>query len=192
MQNEYLFYLGDLNEKIILSFLLIAFVLPSHADELSKDIFNKINERMSFMSDVAIYKANHHLPIEDLEREELVLKKSASTSQKFGLEVKSSQMFLSSLISSAKAIQYRVRADLLSGSNNQKTLIARDLKAVVRPELLRLGYEINESIYEYLSSGQTFSDSQYEYFQQSVTNPHLKESDKLMIFEALKQVKLKV
>jgi chorismate mutase len=121
-----------------------------------------------------------------------VLKKSASTSQKFGLEVKSSQMFLSSLISSAKAIQYRVRADLLSGSNNQKTLIARDLKAVVRPELLRLGYEINESIYEYLSSGQTFSDSQYEYFQQSVTNPHLKESDKLMIFEALKQVKLKV
>ncbi|WP_375319832.1 chorismate mutase [Aliivibrio logei] len=175
-----------------MSFLLIAFVLPSHADELSKDIFNKINERMSFMSDVAIYKANHHLPIEDLEREELVLKKSASTSQKFGLEVKSSQMFLSSLISSAKAIQYRVRADLLSGSNNQKTLIARDLKAVVRPELLRLGYEINESIYEYLSSGQTFSDSQYEYFQQSVTNPHLKESDKLMIFEALKQVKLKV
>jgi chorismate mutase len=53
-------------KKIILSFLLIAFVLPSHADELSKDIFNKINERMSFMSDVAIYKANHHLPIEDL------------------------------------------------------------------------------------------------------------------------------
>jgi chorismate mutase len=179
-------------KKIILSFLLIAFVLPSHADELSKDIFNKINERMSFMSDVAIYKANHHLPIEDLEREELVLKKSASTSEKFGLEVKSSQMFLSSLISSAKAIQYRVRADLLSGSNNQKTLISRDLKAVVRPALLRLGYEINESIYEYLSSGRTFSDSQYEYFQQSVTNPRLKESDELMIFEALKQVKLKI
>lgn len=179
-------------KKIILSFLLGTFVLPSHADELSNEIFKKINVRMSFMSDVAIYKANHHLPIEDLEREKLVLKKSASTSEKFDLEVKSSQMFLSSLISSAKAIQYRVRADLLSASNSKNTLIARDLKTVVRPDLLRLGDEINESIYEYLSSGRTFSDSQYEYFQQLVTNPHLKESDKLVIFEALKQVKLKI
>ncbi|CAK1797005.1 chorismate mutase [Vibrio crassostreae] len=178
-------------KKIILSFLLNAFVLPSHADELSNDIFNTINERMSFMSDVAIYKANHHLPIEDLEREELVLKKSASTSDKFGLEVKSSQIFISSLISSAKAIQYRVRADLLSGSKNQRAFTARDLKAVVRPELLRLGDEINESIYEYLSSGRTFSDSQYESFQQLVANPHLKESDKRMIFEALRKIKLK-
>ncbi|PSX05481.1 chorismate mutase [Photobacterium angustum] len=178
-------------KKIILRFLLAAFVLPSHADELPHDIFKKINDRMSFMSDVAIYKANHHLPIEDLEREDLILKKSASTSEKFGLEVKSSQMFLSSLISSAKAIQYRVRADLLSRTNSQNAFIARDLKAVVRPELLRLGDEINENIYEYLSSGRTFSDRQYESFQKIVTNPHLKESDKLLIFNALKQVKLK-
>ncbi|MFS1892274.1 hypothetical protein [Vibrio lentus] len=73
---------------------------------------------------MAIYKANHHLPIEDLEREKLVLKKSASTSEKFGLEVKSSEIFLRSLISSAKAIQYRVRANLLSVSNGKKTKIA--------------------------------------------------------------------
>lgn len=179
-------------KRIIFSFLLVAFVLPSHADELSNNIFNKINERMSFMSDVAIYKANHHLPIEDLEREKLVLKKSASTSEKFGLEVKSSKMFLSSLISSAKAIQYRVRANLLSGSNSKNTIIARDLKTVVRPELLMLGDEINESIYKYLSSGRTFSDNQYESFQKLVTNPYLKESDKRMIFEALKKVKLKI
>ncbi|MDP2558443.1 hypothetical protein Q8W15_16440 [Photobacterium damselae subsp. piscicida] len=62
---------------------------------------------------------------------------------------------------------------------------------MVRPELLRLGDEINKDIYEYLRSGQNFSDCQYEYFKQIVTNPYLKESDKTVIFEALKQVRLK-
>lgn len=177
--------------KIILIFLLSAVTWPSHADELSNKIFNKINERMSLMPDVAIYKANNNLPIEDLEREALILKVSTSISEKRGLDVKSYQIFLGSLISSAKTIQYRVRAELLSASNKKDRLIARDLKAMVRPELLRLGDEINKDIYEYLRSGRNFSDCQYEYFKQIVTNPYLKESDKIVIFEALKQVRLK-
>ncbi|MDP2558558.1 chorismate mutase [Photobacterium damselae subsp. piscicida] len=81
---------------------------PSHADELSNKIFNKINEHMSLMPDVAIYKANNNLPIENLEREALILKVSTSISEKRGLDVKSYQIFLGSLISSAKTIQYEL------------------------------------------------------------------------------------
>ncbi|MGT2621266.1 chorismate mutase [Photobacterium damselae] len=79
--------------NIILIFLLSAVTWPSHADELSNKIFNKINERMSLMPDVAIYKANNNLPIEDLEREALILKVSTSISEKRGLDVKSYQIF---------------------------------------------------------------------------------------------------
>ncbi|WP_347230499.1 chorismate mutase, partial [Vibrio splendidus] len=107
------------------------------------------------MQDVAIYKAIHGLPIEDLKREEIVLKKSSLASENYGLNVDSMKSFTVALMSSAKAIQYRYRADMLSKSVD--TNAARDLKSEIRPALIKLGSELNMSISEYLGSGNVFS-----------------------------------
>ena len=44
-----------------------------------------VNERLSYMKDVAGYKAEQHLPIEDLTQEKKVLDQSLSEAESFGL-----------------------------------------------------------------------------------------------------------
>ncbi|GEM74405.1 gamma subclass chorismate mutase AroQ [Vibrio sagamiensis] len=173
--------------KLLLAWLILLPV-SSYADEQAEIIFQIINERMSYMPDVAIYKANHGLPIEDLARESIVLEKAVATSEKYGLEQNSIKTLVKSLMSSAKVIQYRVRADALS----QKSQVSapRELKTVVRPALIKLGDNLNNKLYQYLKSGRFFSDSQYDTFKKAVSNPYLEERDKKMIFDALTKVKL--
>lgn len=45
-----------------------------------------INERLSYMKDVAGYKAEQHLPIEDLTQEKKVLDQSVSEAESFGFK----------------------------------------------------------------------------------------------------------
>lgn len=47
-----------------------------------------INERLSYMKDVAGYKAEQHLPIEDLTQEKKVLDQSLSEADSLGLTAK--------------------------------------------------------------------------------------------------------
>ena len=83
-------------------------------------VFSAINERLSYMEDVALFKANHQRPIEDIKREAFVIEKAAKSAQEFGLNRESIVAFFTSQISAAKAIQYRYRADLLSQPSSKK------------------------------------------------------------------------
>lgn len=103
-----------------------------------------IDQRLSYMRDVAAYKWVNGLPIEDLERERVVLDKSAQSAAKFGLDPVSVRPFVQSQMDLAKQIQtYWFRQWTRENSPPREF---RDLKNEIRPELLRLGDEILQAI----------------------------------------------
>lgn len=75
---------------------------------------DKINQRLGHMKDVAGYKADHHLPIENVEQESKVINDSLTEAEDLGLDRESVRPFIIAQISAAKAIQYRYRAQWLS------------------------------------------------------------------------------
>ena len=79
-------------KSLLLATLLILPVF-AHAEESYKTVFEKINQRMSYMQDVALYKINHHLAIEDVEREAIVVEKSKAASEKYSLDGNSTTEF---------------------------------------------------------------------------------------------------
>lgn len=57
-------------------------------------VFSLIDQRLSYMKDVAGYKAAHRLPIEDLAQEEQVLKQVMAEAEKKGIDPQSIKPFL--------------------------------------------------------------------------------------------------
>ncbi|PPZ36046.1 gamma subclass chorismate mutase AroQ, partial [Escherichia coli] len=80
----------------------------------NEKIAQLIDQRLDYMKDVAGYKAENHLPIEDLPQERKVIEKSLVETESLGLEGESVRNFMIAQISVAKTIQYRYRADWLS------------------------------------------------------------------------------
>lgn len=96
--------------------LLIACCLtsfPALADGAAA-IGELVNQRLSLMKDVAGYKAQQHLPIEDLAQEAKVLASAQAEAGRLGLEPASVRPFIAAQMDAAKAIQYRYRADWLA------------------------------------------------------------------------------
>lgn len=80
----------------------------------TEDVVALINQRLSYMKDVAGYKANNHLAIEDLSQEDKVLANTVNEAKQLGLDGESVKSFIQAQMDAAKAIQYRYRADWLS------------------------------------------------------------------------------
>jgi chorismate mutase len=73
-----------------------------------------INERLSYMKDVASSKAENHQPVEVVAQEDRVLQDTQKVAEGLGLDPNSVKPFIVAQMSAAKAIQYRYRADWLS------------------------------------------------------------------------------
>lgn len=164
----------------LLSFNTLAISAPT-------DLFSSINLRLSYMEDVSLYKANNNKPIEDIEREVLVIERASQSAEKFGLNKQSIADFFQAQISAAKAIQYRYRADFLSQPERSTP---RDLENVIRPELIKLGKKINSDIAEYLKEGGAFYEKDYVTFKKTLDSRYLSDADKEALFKALAQIKL--
>ncbi|SIO95931.1 chorismate mutase [Vibrio spartinae] len=164
----------------LLSFNVFATPTPA-------ELFSTINLRLSYMEDVALYKAIHRKPIEDLEREAVVIEKASLSAEKEGLDKHSVIGFFKAQIAAAKAIQYRYRADLLS---QPETGTPRDLKTVIRPELIKLGKQINTDIAHYLHDGGVFSANDLATFKATLNSKYLTDADKKALFDALTQIRL--
>ncbi|MFD2179436.1 gamma subclass chorismate mutase AroQ [Veronia pacifica] len=173
---------------LTLATLLLAPIM-AFAHTSADAVYKKINERMTYMPDVALFKAQHQLAIEDLQRESVVLEKAKTSSANYQLDSESIDSFTVALMSAAKAIQYRRRAELLSVSADEQP-VPRDLKKVIRPALLKLGGELNSAIASHLKMGRKFTDSDYEIFVSHLTAPYLSEQDKVMIFKSLQKITL--
>ncbi|ODL98385.1 chorismate mutase [Acinetobacter pittii] len=146
-----------------------------------------VNERLAYMKDVAGYKAEQHLPIEDLTQEKKVLDQSLSEAESFGLNSETVKPFIVSQMNVAKAIQYRYRADWLSSpESNWKP---QDL-AEVRLKISSLNTELLKSIAYELKKNHNKGPHGCSYMW-PVQHPQLKDTDKKALCVALNKIKLK-
>ncbi len=105
-------------------------------------LFERIDARLELMDEVAAYKWQRGLPIEDLDRETVVLDRAAADALRFGLTPDSVRALFAAQIEAAKAIQAYWFERWAGGEAPPP---APDLAADVRPALLRLGAEILEA-----------------------------------------------
>ncbi|KAA5927475.1 chorismate mutase [Pantoea sp. Bo_2] len=143
-----------------------------------------LNERMQVMKAVAGYKAQHHLSVEDLPREQVVLDNMLHNAQQAGLEPQSVEPFVHALMNASKAIQYRYRADWLSAPESDVSVV--DL-AVTRQQIERLDNQVLAAISQHLMTG-TFSQEDKAFLMSQLTAPHLSESDKNNLFASLARI----
>lgn len=122
--------------------IILTLIGVSTADETEAGpVVDLIFERLSLMKQVAAFKFQKGLEIEDLAREALVLDKAASEAAEAGLEVESIRPFFQALIEAAKTIQEcwikRWQSKDAVPPNNPPNLMVE-----TRPELIRLGKAI--------------------------------------------------
>ncbi|MEW4580301.1 chorismate mutase, partial [Vibrio cholerae] len=77
--------------------------------------------------------------------------------------------------------------DLLTTSTDKKP---KDLETVIRPELIKLGKDINTKIAQYLREGGSFTKDELEVFKATLKSRYLKESDKELLFDSLTKIRL--
>ena len=161
------------------------------AERSALQLFELIERRLSLMQDVARYKTKHQLPVEDRQREILVLKKAGNGARRSGLSEKSVKNFFRLQIAAAKAIQYRYRANgLFSADKSGGEESVRDLSEI-REQLLSLGGQINQSLLDHLSAGFGFNKQLQAVFLRSVDVHYLKDAEKRAMYQALQQIRLR-
>lgn len=152
----------------------------------NQNVYTRINQRLSYMKDVAGYKEKNHLAVEDLIQEAKVLTSSVCEAQKLGLDEVSVRPFLQVQMDAAKAIQYRYRADWLLEPERdwQPTPLEQ-----IRSELSVLNIQILGSVSSMLKTGGIFNDKSD--FMAIVDQTHLTESNKHKLWVALTRIRLK-
>ncbi len=108
--------------------------------EQLKAVARLVDQRLSYMKDVAAYKWSNRLNIEDRAREAIVLQSSQENAQKYGLDTLTTRHFFEQQIKAAKTIQKYWFDQWNQGGFPADPF--RDLKEVIRPALLALGEEI--------------------------------------------------
>ncbi|WOO39277.1 gamma subclass chorismate mutase AroQ [Rubellicoccus peritrichatus] len=171
---------------VALIFLVVAFMVHADAEETAIALFKTIGERLSYMPDVALYKAKHGLPIEDLAREKIVIEKAKTSAYEAGLDPEYIEDFFVAQISVAKAIQFRCRADLLSQPSAE---LPKDLNNEIRPHLIRLGDQIIQEIVVHIEKHGSFDRIQFTDFDELIDGKYVTDSDKKLLFEALLKIK---
>jgi len=91
------------------------------------------------MPAVAAYKWTHGLPVEDLEREALVLAQAERSGLRFGLRIQTVATLFEAQIGAAKEIQHYWFERWAAGERVPEVV---DLNGVLRPQIIALGNEI--------------------------------------------------
>lgn len=176
--------------KTLLFILLLSFKQLSAADAPTADeIFSVINERLSYMEDIAIFKTYEHLPVEDLQRERKLLDNMQTIALQQGLDPSSIEQFFMAQIAVAKAIQHRYRAEWQTNRPSRKPL---DLKTQIRPALIHLGEKMIKQMAKYCSVFGGFKSEQFNAFETAITIENVTESEKRILFNALLKVRMAV
>ncbi len=172
--------------KIILLIGLSCSATALAAPVMDSDVASLINQRLSYMKDVAGYKAANHLAIEDLPQEEKVLASAVQQAEKLGLAGESVKPFVQAQMDAAKAIQYRYRADWLSTPEQGWQPLPLDQ---VRSKINVLSASILSGIRGQLAEGKPFIDKAA--FLHTLNQANLEQGDKTRLWEALQKISLK-
>ncbi|WP_298776241.1 chorismate mutase [uncultured Shewanella sp.] len=165
--------------------LILLFSGSAMANVDVESIFNTMNERLTYMKDVALYKAQHHLAIEDVAREKKVLASATQAASQLGLPANKVDDFFKAQIAVAKAIQYRYRAQWLASPVSGTP---KDLNTQVRPALIKLGKQLNIELAAYVKQGGQFVTKQYQSFSDTINVKYVTDADKKLLFNALMQI----
>lgn len=145
-----------------------------------------INERLKLMKNVAEYKAEKHLPVEDLKREKIVLAKAAGAAFNAGLDPLSVNKFIQNQMNAGKAIQYRYRASFLFNKNYIFTLKPMN---VIRNEILKIDSIILDLISRQLVYEEGFKESQKHELFLLIKSPYLLENEKKALIDSISIIK---
>ncbi len=167
--------------------LLLSSLVNGAENETARALFLAIGERLAYMEDVALYKAQNHISVEDIEREVVVVENAKLLAVTHGLNAESMELFFLAQIDAAKAIQYRYRAEALTRGLPGRSV---DLNSAIRPALDRLGSEIVRLFAEFLREGNTLDENYRESFTAALSSPHLSAADKDALFDSMRQVRL--
>jgi cyclohexadienyl dehydratase len=119
--------------------LLLWLLLPAAEALAAEQLYQLLDARLELMDEVAAHKWRQGQPIENLDRETVVLERAVADALRHGLTPDSSRAFFAAQIEAAKEIQRHWFRVWEAGA---EPAAAPDLDAVVRPELLRLGSDI--------------------------------------------------
>jgi chorismate mutase len=162
------------------------FSLANAAESSSDLLFRVINERLSHMESVALFKAENQLATENLDQEKIILSNGQLAAMEAGLDQAPVAGFFQAQIDAAKIIQYRQRAKWLTEPID---LIAPNLNEVVRPLLIELGDQIILLLADTVNTQGGFTESQRQHFYDSITVEMLTEIEKELLFNALLAIK---
>ena len=138
------------------------------------------------MEDVGAYKAQNKIPVEDVEREKIVLSKVKELAAAHGLDHNSMERFFIAQISAAKAIQYRYRAELLTRVIPTRPI---DLQSDIRPELDRLDSDIVKLFATALQSRSAIAEERRERFMSTLKSRLLVDAEREALFDAMLEVR---
>lgn len=175
-------------QSICLSVILSALIFSNAilGAESEPSLFKAIGERLGHMEDVALYKAQNQIPIEDIEREQIVLSNAKELAATHGLDSNSMERFFMAQISAAKAIQYRYRAELLTRGIPTRPI---DLQSESRPALDRLGREIVMLFAALLQSSSVLGEESREPFMNTLQSLLLTYEEREALFDAMLEVR---
>ncbi|MGG7445125.1 chorismate mutase [Kosakonia oryzendophytica] len=144
-----------------------------------------LNQRMVLMRDVAEFKAVHHLPVEDLAREENVISAAKNEAAEAGLDPQTVEPFVHALMNASKAIQYRYLADWLA--TPQQEASAQTL-ASSREQIQQLDQQLMTTLSQYLLTG-SFSSDDLAWLGSQLNAPNLGKADIDNLLHALTQIR---
>jgi len=138
---------ASIRATIVSLCLILSVFAPSlsHANspELTK-LFQLVDQRLQVMDDVALYKFAHGIPIENKQREAVVLASVIKNAGKNNLKPESVEAFFQLQITLAKQIQQGWTDQWRAQGKSPSTVAADipDLQTDIRPQLIRLGAQI--------------------------------------------------
>ena len=154
-------------------------VIPGFANT-TDPLLQAIHQRLALMQNVAAYKWLHSLPIEDSQREAIVVNAARQGALRQGIEPQSSKQFFFAQISAAKEIQEYWFEKWEAGN---APLSAPDLTTEIRPRLIQLGDEILLQLH---SSNSLYGDSSAGL----LAVEGLTRNTRLALLDALKNIRL--
>jgi cyclohexadienyl dehydratase len=166
--------------RYLLCFICLSLVTDSFAAS-PVTLFDVIDQRLELMDEVAAYKWNNQIPIEDLERERVVLDRAATTALNLGIRPEALRTFFQVQMEAAKDIQRYWIRQYESGVDPGTP---PNLSETVRPELLRLGDAITSA----LSASAPVAVSREQDFNASVQVEGLGSDRRQSLFAALASV----
>tara|TARA_B110000858_G_scaffold198514_1_gene266017 strand:- start:31935 stop:32510 length:576 start_codon:yes stop_codon:yes gene_type:complete len=181
----------SIRPSMMLTMIFYAFIFSTAVRgaelELPYSLFQAINERLEYMEDVALFKAQNYIPIEDVEREKIVLSDAKEVAAKHGLDPDSMERFFIAQINAAKAIQYRYRAEALTRAMPTRSV---DLQSEIRPALTRLGSHIVTLFAAQLQNQTPIEEESRERFMKTLQSRLLADTEREALFDAMLEVRI--